>query len=234
MSMLTQPQAEFPEIGEDAVAEYLSGHPDFFERHLNLLSGMKLQHRTSGAAISLVERQVEVLRQRNAALEGKLRELLDVAHTNDRLAARIHTMALRLMRVRTREEVIGIVEEQLREGFAVDRAVIIFFDSVPGLMQTVSPFVKVVNREDPSVGPFKSFLQASAPRCGPVRDAQRDFLFGPDGGALKSMALVPLGPRSEFGFLAIGSHDVDHFHPGKSIDFLARLGELVACALRTH
>jgi uncharacterized protein YigA (DUF484 family) len=48
------------------------------------------------------------------------------------------------------------------------------------------------------------------------------------------MALVPLGPRSEFGFLAIGSRDVNHFHPGKSIDFLARLGELVACALRTR
>ena len=63
-----------------------------------------------------------------------------------------------------------------------------------------------------------------------MRDAQRDFLFGP-GAEIQSMALVPLGPRSEYGFLAIGNRDPDHFHPAKSIDFLARLGELAACAL---
>lgn len=234
MSTLTQQQVEFPDISEESIAEYLKTHPDFFERHLTTLAGLRLQHRTTGGAISLVERQVEVLRQRNLALENKLKELVEVAHTNDRLAGRIHGLALRLMRSRSREEVIATMEEQLREGFTVDRATLVLFDSVPGLMQGVSPFVKVVNREDPAVGPFKSFLQASTPRCGHVRDAQREFLFHDGADAINSMAMVPLGPRSEFGFLAIGSHDPEHFHPGKSIDFLARLGELVACSLRVH
>jgi hypothetical protein len=226
-------QVEYPEVSEDSLAEYLKSHPDFFERHLTLLSGLKLPHRTTGGAISLVERQVDVLRQRSQALETKLRELVEVAHVNDRLAGRIHALALLLMRARSREDVVDILDEQLREGFSVDQAALVLFDSVPGLAQGHSSFVRVVHREDPSVGPFKSFLQSSSPRCSRVRDAQRDFLFGP-GVDIQSMALVPLGPRSEFGFLAIGSRNPDHFQPSRSSDFLARLGELTACALSLH
>jgi hypothetical protein len=229
MSTVTQP-VEYPDVSEESIGDYLKSHPDFFERNLSLLSGLKLPHRTTGGAISLVERQVDVLRQRNMALETKLKELVEVAHSNDRLAGRIHALALLLMRSKTREDVIDILDEQLREGFAVDQAALVLFDSVPGLAQGHSQFIRVVHREDPAVGPFKSFLQSSAPRCTRVRDAQRDFLFGP-GAEIHSMALVPLGPRSEYGFLAIGSRDPDHFHPAKSIDFLARLGELTACAL---
>jgi len=229
MSTVTQP-VEYPDVSEESIAEYLKSHPDFFERNLSLLSGLKLPHRTTGGAISLVERQVDVLRQRNIALETKLKELIEVARDNDRLAARIHSLALLLMRSKSREDVIDFLDEQLREGFSVDQAALVLFDSVPGLAQGHSQFVKVVHREDPAVGPFKSFLQSSAPRCTRVRDAQRDVLFG-HGADIQSMALVPLGPRSEYGFLAIGSRDPDHFHPAKSIDFLARLGEIAACAL---
>ena len=232
MSTVTQP-VEYPEIPEESVAEYLRAHPDFFERNLSLLSGLRLPHKATGGAISLVERQVDVLRGRNAALETKLKELIEVARGNDKLAGRIHALALLLMRARSREQVIDIIDEQLREGFSVDQGALVLFDSVPGLAQGHSRFVKVVHREDPAVGPFKSFLQTSAPRCSRVRDAQREFLFGPDD-EIHSMALVPLGPRSEYGFLAIGSRDPDHFPPAKSIDFLARLGELAACALSLH
>ncbi len=232
MSTVSQPVV-YPELAEDSVADYLRSHPDFFERHLTLLSGLKLPHKTTGGAISLVERQLDVLRQRNHAIEAKLAELLDVARSNDKLAGRIHALALQLMRSKSRENVIDMLDEQLREGFSVDQAALVLFDSVPGLSQGHSHFITIVNREDPAVGPFKSFLQSSAPRCTRVRDAQRDFLFGP-GSVMQSMALVPLGPRSEYGFLAIGSRDADYFHPAKSSDFLQRLGELVACALSLH
>ncbi len=231
MSSVTQ--LEYPEIAEESVAGYLKAHPDFFERNLTLLSGLRLPHRTTGGAISLVERQLDVLRQRSLAMETRLKELVEVAHGNDRLASRIHALALLLMRSRSRENVIDILDEQLREGFAVDQAALVLFDSVPGLAQGHSGFVRVVHREDPALGPFKSFLQTSAPRCSRLREAQRDFLFGP-GADMQSMALVPLGPRSEFGFLAIGNRNPEHFHPAKSIDFLARLGELTACALSLH
>ena len=129
--------------------------------------------------------------------------------------------------------VVQVLEEQLRVTFNADQSVLVVFEGPAGGAVT-GRFLRVVGREDPSIASFGTFLQANAPRCGQVRDAQRDFLFGVGNVEIGSVALVPLGRQSDLGFLAIGSRDSDHFHPGMSIDFLARLGELVSCALRTR
>ena len=85
-----------------------------------------------------------------------------------------------------------------------------------------------------ALAPFETFLGSKRPRCGQVRDAQKSFLFRGDADEVGSVALVPLGNKSEIGFLAIGSHDADRFHPGMSSDFLARVGDLVAAALQRY
>ena len=95
-------------------------------------------------------------------------------------------------------------------------------------------FLRVVDRKDKALSPFDTFLGGKGPRCGQVRDSQKDFLFRDDAGEIGSVALVPLGNKADLGFLAIGSHDADRFHPGMSIDFLARLGDLVAGALKRY
>ena len=77
----------------------------------------------------------------------------------------------------------------------------------------------------------ESLLQSGKPRCGQVRDAQRDYLFGKDSVEIGSVALTPLGPKGALGLLAIGASDVDRFHPGMSTEFLSRIGELVTYAL---
>jgi uncharacterized protein YigA (DUF484 family) len=85
--------------------------------------------------------------------------------------------------------------------------------------------------DDADVRPFATFLRAAKPRCGPLRDRQKS-IFDRDADAVSSAALVPLGVESKLGFLIIGSRDPDHFHPGKRMDFLARLGEVLAVAIR--
>jgi hypothetical protein len=67
-----------------------------------------------------------------------------------------------------------------------------------------------------------------------VRDAQRSFLFKADADDIGSVALVPLGKKASIGFLAIGSVDSNRFHPGMSIDFLTRVGDLVSGALNRY
>jgi len=233
MSTLKQQQDDMSGIPEEAIAEYLATHPDFFERHLRLLAGLQLPHRTGGPAVSLVERQVAVLRQQNLKLERKLRDLIDVARSNDELAANIHSLAILLLNAGSREAVLGILEKQLRTAFSADQPVLVLFDSIPSTSNVPGRFLRVIDRSDPAIGPFKTFLQSSTPRCGRVRDAQRDFLFGPENVEIGSVALIPLGRQSDVGFLAVGSRDADHFHPGKSIDFLTRLGELIAGALKS-
>ena len=229
MSTLEQPQSDAPDIDETHIADYLQSHPDFFERHPSLLGKLRLPHAPGGSTVSLVERQVAVLRQDNIKLERKLRDLLDVARGNDQLAGRIHRLALLLMRADGPVEVVATLEEQLRLSFKADRAMLVLFHATDGLND--SRFLRVVDRTDERLTPFRTFVESGNARCGRVRDAQRRFLFGEDDVEIGSVALLPLGKDCDLGFLAVGSRDADHFHPGKSIDFLGHLGELVTCAL---
>jgi uncharacterized protein YigA (DUF484 family) len=98
----------------------------------------------------------------------------------------------------------------------------------------VERFFRVIERDDASLRPFDTFLNGKGPRCGQVRDSQRDFLFHGDAAEIGSMALVPIGDKAQIGFLAIGSADAQRFHPGMSIDFLSRVGDLIAGALQRY
>ena len=219
-------------VSEDSIADYLKGHPDFFERHAPLVLGLKLPHRAGGATISLVERQVSMLRTRNTQLERQLKDLVAVAKQNDALAEKIHQLCLKLMRAPTLVQRLERLETGLREDFAAERAVLVLFAAAPAEALR-DGFVRRMDPDDPDVRPFAAFLRAAKPRCGPLRDRQKN-VFERDAEVISSAALVPLGTESKLGFLIIGSGDPDHFHPGKRMDFLARLGEVLAVAIRNE
>ena len=234
--MSTQRKPEFmeDELTEDAVHDYLEANPDFFENHSDLLSSLRLPH-VSGVAVSLVERQVSVLRQKDLKLERKLKELIEVARVNDALGAKMHQLTLHLLAANDISETLEAIEAALRTGFNADLSVLVLFGD-PEVFDNVKVgrFFKPVERDTESLKTFATFLKGNNPRCGQVRDSQRDFLFGKETDEVGSAALVPLGKKSEIGFLAIGSADADRFHPGMSMDFLSRLGDLVAEALTRY
>jgi uncharacterized protein len=220
-------------LSDASVAEYLQTYPDFFERNSPLLTKLRLPHlRDMGATVSLVERQVEVLRERNQSLERKLKELVDVARANDALANRIHRLSQRLIRAHTLLETINAVEASLREDFeAMHSVLLLFIDEARTLDGQTGRFLRSGNSGDADIKTFESLLQSGKPRCGQVRDAQRDYLFGKDSVEIGSVALTPLGPKGELGLLAIGASDAQRFHPAMSTEFLSRIGELVTYSL---
>jgi uncharacterized protein YigA (DUF484 family) len=220
-------------LNDSTVADYLQTYPDFFERNSPLLTKLRLPHmRDAGATVSLVERQVEVLRERNQSLERKLKELVDVARANDALADRIHRLSQRLIRAHTLEETIGAIETSLREDFdAMHSVLVLFLDEARSLEAGMGQFLRVGDPADADIKTFESLLQSGKPRCGQVRDGQRDYLFGKDSIEIGSVALTPLGPKGELGILAIGASDSERFHPAMSTEFLSRIGELVTYAL---
>ena len=232
--MSTQRKPEYVEepISEQDVHDYLETHPDFFERHATLLSALQLPHAT-GEAVSLVERQVSVLRQKDLKLERQLKELIQVARDNDVLAAKIHELSLQLLSASGLPATVAAIEEAVRAGFSADQSVLVLFGD-PDAFDDVDSgrFFHAIERKSEKMKPFGTFLNGNGPRCGQIRDAQREFLFQQDADEIGSVALVPLGEKAEIGFLAIGSTDADRFHPGMSIDFLARVGDLVAAALK--
>ncbi|MCH8248532.1 MAG: DUF484 family protein [Proteobacteria bacterium] len=234
--MSTQPEVDYAdeEPSEQAIHDYLASHPDFFEDHAALLNSLHLPH-ASGGAVSLVERQVSILRQKDLKLEKQLRDLIDVARANDLLAAKIHELTLQLLAAADLKSTIIALEVGMRRGFGADHAVLVIFGDPESFADIdAGRFLRVIDRNSAALGPFKTFLGGSSARCGQIRDAQRDFLFQEDAEEVGSAALVPLADDSEIGFLAIGSADADRFHPGMSIDFLTRLGDLVAGALKRY
>jgi uncharacterized protein YigA (DUF484 family) len=234
--MSTQAKPEYVEeaLSEQAVCEYLAAHPDFFERNAKVLGKLRIPHETGGT-VSLVERQVSMLRQKEVKLERQLRELIQVARENDVLAEKIHKLGIHLLSADGLNTTVAAVEEAMRAGFGADQSVLVLFGNPDGFDDVdVGRFFRVVQREDEALGPFSTFLKGSGPRCGQVRDAQRNFLFKADAEDIGSVALVPLGSKASIGFLAIGSVDSNRFHPGMSIDFLNRVGELITGALNRY
>ena len=217
------------ETEEESIAAYLQHNPEFFERHQTLLARLRLPHVRGGSTISLVERQIEVLREKHAALEGKLADLVRVARGNDAIADKLHRFTRRLLGSRTREDAITAIEASLREDFDARHAVLVLIggqaDSTP------QRFLRTIRTDDANLKSFETLFASGKPRCGQTRDSQREFLFGADANDIGSIALVPLGEKGSVGLLAIGSTDRDRFHPGMSTEFLARMGELIADAL---
>ena len=214
---------------EETVAHYLQQNPEFFENHLPLLARLRLPHARGSSTISLVERQVEVLRERHSALEQKLADFVTVARANDAVAEKLHRFTRRLLRAQTRQSAIEQLEASLREDFDSFHSVLVLI----GEQDTVVPqrFVRMASADDVNLKSFESLFTSGKPRCGQARDSQREFLFAADAPDIGSVALVPLGDHGSLGLLALGSTDRDRFHPGMSTDFLARLADLISDVL---
>jgi uncharacterized protein YigA (DUF484 family) len=227
--LATQTESE-----EETVSRYLQHNPDFFERHQPLLARLRLPHARTGSTISLVERQVEVLREKQSGVEQKLAEFVRVARSNDAIAEKLQKFTRRLLRARTRADVLVQLEASLREDFDAFHSTLLLVGT-PGSDEAGQHFVRTVSAEDAGLKSLESLFATGKPRCGQARDSQRDLLFGTEASSIGSVALVPLMEKGNvIGLLALGSTDRDRFHPGMSTEFLGRMAELIVDALASR
>jgi uncharacterized protein YigA (DUF484 family) len=232
--MTTQTARGIPagQTDEERIERYLGLNPDFFERHQPLLARMRLPHMRTGSTVSLVERQVEVLREQKSDADRRLAEFVAVARANDQLADRIHRFTRRQLRAPDAHTALASLEASLREDFDAFHSVLLLTAPTEALRHaSLEPFLRMIGTDDVNLRSFEALLATGKPRCGQVRDSQRDFLFGPEAASIGSVALVPLGENGSLGLLALGSAERERFHPGMSTEFLKRMGELIADAL---
>jgi uncharacterized protein YigA (DUF484 family) len=232
--MSTQTARGLPagQADEERIERYLALNPDFFERHQQLLARMRLPHMRTGSTVSLVERQVEVLRDQKSDADRRLAEFIAVARANDQLADRIHRFTRRLMRAPGAAAALASIEASLREDFEAFHCVLLLTTTIDSLRNVeLEPFLRKLPADDTNIRTFDALLATGKPRCGQVRDSQRDFLFGPEAASIGSVALVPLGDGGSLGLLALGSAERERFHPGMSTEFLKRMGEMITDAL---
>ncbi|VAW98441.1 hypothetical protein MNBD_GAMMA20-1781 [hydrothermal vent metagenome] len=218
-------------ISEQVVAEYLRDHRDFFAHNLWLLPDLYLPHE-SGSAISLVERQVAMLRTQNEVQKTQLEELLQVARENDRLNIQLHQLILLLMECSDLEGLMTLLVSRLRRDYSADVAALHLLASPrDGRLATHAEFVR---DSDTFRAPFQHMLSTGRPFCGRLKEEQREILFGERADAVGSGVVLPLGRGGCIGLLAIGSGDTNRFAPGSDISFLTRMAQVIAAALAGH
>ena len=225
---MTTPDAMHP-ITEDDIANYLANTPDFFARHAQLLASVQLTSPHGNRAVSLQERQAEMLREKIKALEHRVMEMVRNGSENMVIADRLHRWVRSLMLVRDEALLPSILVSELTAHFMVPQAAIKVWDVAPAYAD--APFATGVSDDAMT---FASSL--TQPYCG-VNSGFEAADWLDDTTQAMSVALLPLreGPvqavSPAFGMLVLASPDPQRFTAGMGTDFLERIAEMAAAAL---
>lgn len=208
------------------VERYLSLHPEFFNRHLGLLEQLSIPH-PCGNAVSLIAKQLELIRGRHHEVENQLTELLEIARENDASMGKMHKLTLALLDASSLPALLRNLNAVLKEQFLMDFAALRIVAENPGQDEA-----GIFSPKDSDVfKPFSQQLSSNKPFCGTLGLAQAKTLFGDNALAVRSAAIVPMAFARLEGLLVIGSREANRFHPNMGLLFLAQIGELVATRL---
>jgi len=233
-------------MNDREVADYLLANPDFFAEHAELLASVRLANPHGKAAVSLQERQMDMLREKNKHLERRLAELLRYGHENDSIASKFGRWTTRVMAERDPGALPRVIGSGLRDVFDVPQAALRVWDVAEPFSQ--ADFTRHVGEE---VRIFANSL--ATPYCGantgfeaaqwltPAVSAVSNDAGGAEGAAsangTESIALIALRDpeaaegATAFGLLVMGSPDSRRFHDGMATDFLTQIGALASAAL---
>ncbi len=205
---------------EEMIASYLRQHPEFFLKQPDLLADLYLPHST-GVAISLVEKQVSILRQRQITLRGQLSQLISAAKQNDQLFSLTKSLVVKIIGTKDIETLCDILEKSFKSDFHVDdSALLLFADIMAG--QEFSR--RLVDRDD-TFQRIGSLLDARQTVRGIMRPKEINFLFPNPSKKIESAAIISIKSNDEIiGALAIGSTDQQRYNHSMGTMFLDFIG----------
>lgn len=216
-------EPEFPH--EDAIEAFLRQHPDFFERHVALLAVLRLPH-PAGGSVSLIERQVGLLRDKNRFLEHRLTELVERARENERVGLHLHRLACTLMHAEGLDEVLALTQEALRDELKAELVSIRLIAAESGELHRLPPG---------DLQHFDELFARGRAQCGRLPRPALQAMFGADAEVIGSAILMPLSVDGrKIGVLALGSRSQERFLPDMGTYFVTHLGELLAEAICCH
>ena len=211
-------------ITEADIANYLAQTPGFFERHAELLASIQLASPHGPRAVSLQERQMEMLRERIRGLERKIIEMIRAGQENMALADRLDRFVRQMLRTTDRSVLPGVIVETLKDEFLIPQIGIRLWGLGPTFEG--APFARAVGDD---VRSFTASL--SQPYCG-VNAGFEAVQWLDDAAGVRSLAMIPLRHGDEaFGLLVLGSPDPTRYAAEMGTEFLSRIGELAGAAL---
>ena len=211
-------------ITETDIADYLANTPGFFERHAELLSSVQLLSPHGQRAVSLQERQMEMLRDRIKGLEHRIVEMIRHGQENIAIADRLHRTTRRLLLTADPAMLPGRIVETLKHEFMIPQAALRMWNIGP--VYADLPFAQEVSDDAKS---FSGSL--TLPYCG-VNAGFEATRWLDDAGTVMSLAMLPLRQGDTcFGLLVLGSPDPTRYAAEMGTEFLARIGEIASAAL---
>jgi uncharacterized protein YigA (DUF484 family) len=214
---------------EQDIANYLRGNPEFFERQADVLADVRLISPHSRRAVSLQERQAEMLREKIRMLEGRLIEMIRHGSDNLALSDRMLCWARDLFLTHDLDDLPEAIASSIQQRFAVPQVAIRVWDVAPDYAD--APFAQDVS-EDARL--FASSLRE--PFCG-VNSGFEATAWLEQPAQAVSLALLPLRPLESgldgpaFGMLVLASPDSQRYTSTMGTDFLARIAEVASAAL---
>ena len=210
------------EITEENVAQYLKSHSGFFLKRDDLLMELQLAH-PSGGAVSLLERQVSLLRERNMDMRSRLNNLLENARNNDQLFDKTRQLVISLLEAQGLDVIVNTFTRGLLSDFSMDFASLTLFGN-PQLHRTISSRMVPV---DDAYQQIPSLLKSNKTTCGILRPEELRFLFAEQSEHVGSAAVVPLSTGQPLGVIAIGSRDAHYFRSTMGTLFLSYIAEVL-------
>jgi uncharacterized protein len=216
-------QASDTGLNDESVREYLKNHDDFFQRYPDMLDYLHVSH-ASGSAISLVEKQVSVLRERNTEIRQRLKTLTANAKDNDILYEQTRSLVLKLLDADSVESLYSIFMNSMKDDFQIDFAsMILYGDTSSNESWRTEPRDSVKR----AIG---SLFRGHKAVCGTLRTEELTFLFA-QSAEIGSAAIMPLFDKSSegepIGLIAVGSADANRYNNATGTLFLAHIADVM-------
>lgn len=228
MSDVSAKQQPSTQSDESRVIQYLQENPAILMDYPDVFSTLAIPHQTGGA-ISLVERQLKLLRDENQNLRSKIEELVGIARDNEELNQRFHRLALELMDTEQLHDVLAMVQDQVQTFFYTDFVCFRFLPDVSDSSNNLDGLY--LDADSSIVDRIKPWIEGRKPICGQQDEDTNRELFGPDLN-IASCAFIPLYHTRELGLLCLGSVSAERFSASMGTIFLEHLGELVSNRLK--
>ena len=222
MSQEQNTAEKITKLTSEQVAEYLRINPEFFETNLDLLAEIQIPHITGKGTISLIERQVQLLREQSETYKDQLKTFALLASENEELWFRIKDLTVMLLKRPSGDNLAEEIEDWLKEQYNLSGVIISQADQ--------SELVKKYQSDQH----VHNALESNEIQCGTDFSIELlELLFGKDADKVKSCALIPLvdAAKTVHGLLALGSENTERFSAEQSTAYLDCLSQIVSQAL---
>ncbi len=213
---------------EQRLIDYLRSHRDFLDRHPDLLIDMQVPHE-SGDGVSLIERQVDVLRENNGALRKKLRALIKTAKQNESLNQQLHEVVLAAIVQNNLDTALDVLPGTIKEQFDLPLVVI----RISTNNNERQARTEITDEADIDYQQLHARVAHGRSVCDDRLPSQvLKYLFADRAEQVGSCALVPLGIGDPLGVLALASPDESRFRADLGTLFLDRLGVVIGVVFK--